>query len=119
MKGVAMRPEMEPMLTTRHRPRRKRGRKAWVTAIWPTTLSSNRLRTSANGRSSRGPASTVPVMFLRADGAHEGRVLNGGDDAPGGATAGAGEDVDGEHGALGQDRRRALQAAWCPSVAAS
>ena len=119
MKGVAMRPEMEPMLTTRPRPRPKRGRKAWVTAIWPTTLTSNCLRTSGNGGSSTGPASTIPVMFLRADGAHEGRVLHGGDDAPGAATAGAGVDVEGEDGALGQDRRRALQSAWCPSVAAS
>ena len=36
---------------------------AWVTATWPSTLTSSWRRRSSSGRNSRGPATTMPALF--------------------------------------------------------
>src|SRR5574341_1543917 len=63
MKGVAILPPMEPMLTIRPLRRRSSGRNACVTAIWPMTLTFICRRRSSSGRNSRGPGTAIPALF--------------------------------------------------------
>src|SRR5574341_1117891 len=66
MKGVAILPPMEPMLTIRPLRRRSSGRNACVTAIWPMTLTFICRRRSSSGRNSRGPGTAIPAVFTSA-----------------------------------------------------
>ena len=51
------------MLTTRPRASRNSGRKAWITATWPITLTSNCWRRASMGNSSNGPGTAIPALF--------------------------------------------------------
>ena len=63
MKGAATSPLTDPMKTIRPRPARSNGSSARVTAIWPTTLTSNCRRSAATGRYSSGPATAMPALL--------------------------------------------------------
>ena len=62
-KGEATRPPIEVMKTIVPPPRRSSGRKAWVTAYWPTRLTSITFWNSSTGRCSTGPAPAMPALL--------------------------------------------------------
>ena len=65
MYGVATRPPIELMKTSRPRARRSAGMKAWVTATWPIRFTSIWRRKSLSGSSSSGPPTPIPALFTR------------------------------------------------------
>lgn len=64
--GPATRPPIELMLITRPRARRIAGRRARVTATWPSRLTSSCRRHSSTGTVSTGPLTAIPALLTNA-----------------------------------------------------
>ena len=64
--GGVNRSPIEPMITSRPLAWRSSGRNAWVTATWPTTLTSSCHRSDSRGTSSIGTATPIPALSTNA-----------------------------------------------------
>ncbi len=59
-------PPTEPTKTIRPPARRISGSAAWVTATWPTTLTSSWRRSWSSGSASSGPGTPIPALLTTA-----------------------------------------------------
>src|SRR6478672_3776757 len=63
---MAILPPTELMLTTRPLLRIRAGSSAWVTAMWPKRLTSNRRRHLSIAKASTGTLTPMPALFTSA-----------------------------------------------------